>query len=60
MCLPVEPLWAALLPSAKVLNDFAVLIRYPGQSATKPQAKDAVKRCGDYRTFARQSLGLKI
>ena len=60
MCLPVEPLWIALLPSAKVLNDFAVLIRYPGRTANKPQARDAVKRCADFRSFVRQSLGLKV
>lgn len=34
--------------------------RYPGPSADRAKAKDAVERCKEIRTFARQSLGLKV
>jgi hypothetical protein len=50
----------ALAKSAEVLNKFAVAFRYPGETATKIQAKDAVARCKDIRSFAHQSLGLKV
>jgi hypothetical protein len=60
MCLPIEPLWSVLAASAKVLNEFAVQHRYPGANATRDQAKDAVARARDFRSFVRQSLGLKL
>ena len=59
MCQAVEPLWGVLAGSADVLKEFAVRWRYPGVTADKPQAKDAVTRCSDIRNLARQSLGLR-
>jgi hypothetical protein len=38
----VEPLWAALLSAARRLKPFGVLIRYPGNDATKAQARRAL------------------
>jgi HEPN domain-containing protein len=59
LALPVEPLWAGLLNSCKFLEKFAVKARYPGLSATRSTAKEAVAHASQIRTFARQSLGLK-
>jgi HEPN domain-containing protein len=59
MTLAIEPLWSVLAKSAEELSKYAVKNRYPGASATREQAKDAVKRCGDIRVFVRQGLGLK-
>ncbi|HLG17955.1 MAG TPA: HEPN domain-containing protein [Blastocatellia bacterium] len=44
--LPVEPGWSVLRPELTLLTDFAVDYRYPGNSATRAQARDAVKCCG--------------
>ena len=41
-----------------LLNDYAVSFRYPGESATKDEARAAVKAMRAARTFARQKLGL--
>lgn len=60
LALPIEPLWVALIPSARTLNDYAVKMRYPGTNATRDKAKDAVSRIRDIRAFVRQSLGLKV
>jgi hypothetical protein len=60
MCLASERLWAIHDKSAEVLNKFAVRFRYPGDSTTKAQAKDALSRRMDIRRYVRQSLGLKV
>lgn len=44
-CLLLAPGWKVLLLDLSVLNAFAVDYRYPGKSATKSQAKDAIKSC---------------
>jgi len=41
-----------------VLTDFAVDYRYPGKTATKLEARDAIKRCRLVRAVIRQKLGL--
>jgi len=42
---PVEPMWETLRQQLQELTRFAVRFRYPGESATKDQAREAVKRC---------------
>lgn len=59
LAIPVEPLWSGLLPSAKLLSIHAVKTRYPGSAVTRPDAKDMLIRCKDFRAAVRQSLGLK-
>ncbi len=59
LLLPVEPLWNAYEPAAKSLTEFAVNFRYPGDSATLTEAKNALKKCRSFRTELRRSLGLK-
>src|SRR5258708_39297246 len=39
LLLPLEPLWAAQTAAAKRLKPFGVVIRYPGNDATKAQAR---------------------
>jgi HEPN domain-containing protein len=41
-----------------LLNDYAVDFRYPGESATKDEARAAVKAMRTVRTFVRPKLGL--
>ena len=56
--LPVEPLWAALLPALLGLNRYAVRFRYPGSEATALDMKDAIKAAKAVRREARLALGL--
>ncbi len=57
---PLEPTWQSMSTDLNVLNAFAVAYRYPGVTATKPDAQDAVKRCRKIRQMIRQSFGLPI
>jgi HEPN domain-containing protein len=59
LILPAEPSWSVLRQELIVLTDFAVDYRYPGSSATKADAKDAVQRCTKVRVVIRRSFGLK-
>jgi HEPN domain-containing protein len=59
LTLPLEPLWAGLAASARLLTQHAVKARYPGSWVTRAQAKDSVARCREIRTLVRQSLGAR-
>ena len=59
LLLPVEPLWETLRPGLRALTVFAVDVRYPGERATKADAREAFKFCRLVRRNARLSLGLK-
>ena len=52
------PLWAALIGSAKNLNAYAVNIRYPGDTASLTEARQAIKDCTAIRKEALLSFGL--
>jgi len=56
--LDLEPLWESMRTSLVVLNNYAVAFRYPGESADRETAKDAVKICSDVRAQVRTSLEL--
>ena len=45
------------LPLVQVLNPYAVLIRYPGMTATVAEAKEAVHAMRRLRTILRRKLG---
>ena len=60
LVLPVEPSWNVLRQDLIVLTDFAVDYRYPGSSATRADAKDAVQGCRKVRLLIRRSFGLKV
>lgn len=56
----VEPQWVALHPHIAVLNPYAVGYRYPGLTATKADAKAALKDCRAVRRVIRTALGLQV
>jgi HEPN domain-containing protein len=56
----VEPGWSALQPEVDNLNRFSVAFRYPGQSATKQGAKEAVQDCRKFRAAARAAFALPV
>ena len=60
LALTVEPLWSALLTATRRLKPFGVLIRYPGNDASKAQARRALTDAKAIREEVRLSLGLKV
>ncbi|MBU0715285.1 MAG: HEPN domain-containing protein [Verrucomicrobia bacterium] len=56
LIVPREPLWEVFRRDLAYLSDFAVVFRYPGESATRDQAKDAIRRCRAFREHIRQAL----
>ncbi len=60
LLLPTHSLWAALQPALDTLSVYAVDFRYPGDSADKEEAREAVKLCRSVREIVRLSLGLPV
>jgi len=58
LVLPVEPLWEAGRNELVVLSASAVAFRYPGDSADKETAREAIRICRMVRKQVRRSLGL--
>lgn len=56
--LQIEPTWITLQNSSDSLTIYAVKFRYPGDSADKVEAKEAVKNCRLIRKTVRQSFAL--
>lgn len=56
--LAVEPVWEVFREDLARLTDFAVLYRYPGESADKSDAHDARLLCRRFRDLARVALRL--
>jgi HEPN domain-containing protein len=54
------PLLEGLRSVLHALNVFAIDYRYPGESADKELASQAVKLCGEVRGVIRRNLHLKI
>jgi HEPN domain-containing protein len=59
LVLPAEPLWAPFRPVLQLLASSAVELRYPGVSATKPEARRSLADCKTLRREVRLSLGLR-
>jgi HEPN domain-containing protein len=55
-----EPLWEAWKPALAKLTHYAVTVRYPGESAAKRDAAEALKFAERIRTEIRLSLGLEL
>ena len=53
----IEPLWETFRTSLIILNRYAVDFRYPGESASKTDAKEAVSIMQSLREAMRKSLG---
>jgi len=51
-----SPLLEAMRPDLTLLTNFAVEFRYPGESATRDDAKQAVKICRHVRMAVREML----
>ncbi|MFY9226536.1 MAG: HEPN domain-containing protein [Blastocatellia bacterium] len=58
--LPIEPSWNVLSMELNILNAYSVAYRYPGVSATKTDAQDAIKRCRIVRKVIRLTFGLSV
>ena len=58
LAVQVEPEWVALHPLVATLNPYAIGYRYPGLTATKADAKAALKDCKEVRRVIRTALGL--
>ena len=50
------PLWEPMRPGLILLTSFAVEFRYPGESATREDAKGAIMICRHVRMMAREKL----
>jgi hypothetical protein len=59
-CMPIEPLWEGLRTPLNVLSAYAVAFRYPGESADRTTARDAIQICKTVRETVRQSLELEM
>jgi HEPN domain-containing protein len=56
LTLPLRPEWAVLILPNKFLTEFAVDTRYPGDSAFKEEADDAVAACERMRQIILQAF----
>lgn len=57
--LPLEPLWEVARPRLETLTSYAVVFRYPGESATRVLAKTAIADATWVRTMIRASMNLR-
>lgn len=56
---PSEPSWELMRPNLDRPNVFAVQVRYPGESADRAIAREALDLCRAIRSRARFSVGLE-
>jgi len=59
LALSVEPSWMPLQQLLQILNVYAIDYRYPGSTASKADAKGAIKNSREVRRVVRQSLSLR-
>lgn len=57
--LPIEPLWEVSRPFLETLTSYAVLFRYPGDTATRTLAKTAIADARRVRAMIRATLRLR-
>jgi HEPN domain-containing protein len=55
----VEPMWEVYRADFAFLTECAVKFRYPGESAKKKTATEALAMCRAFRKAARESMGLR-
>jgi HEPN domain-containing protein len=58
LCLPLDPSFASQRDPLVLLDRYAVRYRYPGDSANKAEARQALQAVTGVRDFVRQKLGL--
>jgi len=60
LVIPISPDLEVIRDRFLLLNDYAVDVRYPGESATKDEARAAVKAMRTVRALIRPKLGFAI
>jgi hypothetical protein len=60
LLLPIEPEWDIFRQKLLELTAFAVAYRYPGASADKDTARQALSFCKEVRQEVRLSLGFSL
>lgn len=58
-CLPKSPFWETWTEDVEWLSQYAVLFRYPGESATREDARKAVSLMRKLRPQLREALSLE-
>ena len=58
LCLKIDPAFLLLQSDLNMLEGYAIEFRYPGQSASNREAKEAVKATREIRSFVRTKLGI--
>jgi len=58
LCLPLEATWELLRPATQILSDYAVRFRYPGATADRGKAKEALEAGKLIRERVRAALRL--
>ncbi|MFC1461220.1 HEPN domain-containing protein [Verrucomicrobiota bacterium] len=58
-CLSHYPLWTAWIDDLKMVSRFAVQFRYPGESAIRDDAAQAIRAMKKCRGKIRKALGLR-
>ncbi len=59
-CREVDPSFEFQREWLKILDRYAVSFRYPGEQATREEARDALRAMREVRAFIRQKLGLEV
>ena len=60
LLLPRHPLWQSFEAACQTLTQYAVNVRYPGDDATKRDAREALQFATAIRRKTRLVLGLKV
>ncbi len=58
LCIEADGTFAILEPDMRGLDGYAVRVRYPGQSASKEEARTAVKIAKSIQSFVQSRLNL--
>ena len=54
----LEPAWGAFRDALSMLSEYAVKFRYPGESATREEAGEAIRAIRLFRKHVRPAFGL--
>jgi HEPN domain-containing protein len=58
-CLGEFPLWESFCPDLEMLTQYAIAFRYPGETATRTEARQAVDAATKLRKILRTALKLR-
>jgi HEPN domain-containing protein len=59
LLIKLDPAFLQIQPEINVMEGYATQFRYPGLTAEKQEAKDALSGCDRVREFVRGMLGIK-